>query len=182
MNLRNIPNLLCILRMFLTVPVAWMILAGNPVAALALFFIAGFTDGLDGFLAKRFRWQTELGGILDPLADKLLMFSSFVCLWAIGAVPAWLLLAVVGRDLVIVAGAVTYRARRGPFEASPTRISKLNSALQLLFALLTLIRLASGFPPPAALEILAWLVLATTVVSGTDYVVSWTKRFRATAP
>ena len=107
MRARDIPNLLCILRMFLAVPIAWMILGGDYLPALVLFFVAGFTDGLDGFLAKRFGWQSELGGLLDPIADKLLMFSAFVCLWVAGAVPVWLLLAVVGRDAVIVAGDIT---------------------------------------------------------------------------
>lgn len=179
MSPRDIPNILCILRMLLTVPVAWMILAGNYAGALLLFFVAGFTDGLDGFLAKRYGWQTELGGLLDPIADKLLMFSAFVTLWVVGAVPLWLLAAVVGRDLVIVAGAITYRARRGPFEASPTRISKANSALQLLFVLVTLLRLATGVPAAIVPGLLSWCVLATTLASGADYVLSWTRRFRA---
>lgn len=179
MRARDIPNLLCILRMFLAVPIAWMILGGDYLPALVLFFVAGFTDGLDGFLAKRFGWQSELGGLLDPIADKLLMFSAFVCLWVAGAVPAWLLLAVVGRDAVIVAGAITYRRLRGPFEAAPTRVSKLNSALQLLFVLLTLVRLAIGVPPEWALNVLALVLLGTILVSGTDYVVTWTRRFRA---
>ena len=182
MSPRDIPNILCILRMLLTVPVAWMILAGNYAAALVLFFVAGFTDGLDGYLAKRFSWQTELGGFLDPLADKLLMFSAFVTLWVVGAVPLWLLSAVVGRDLVIIAGAITYRLARGPFEASPTRLSKLNSALQLLFVLLSLVRLAAGVPSAGALAARAWVVLATTLASGVDYIVSWTRRFRAASP
>ncbi len=178
MRLRDIPNLLCILRMFLAAPVAWMILEGRYGPALALFFVAGFTDGLDGFLAKRFRWQSELGGMLDPIADKLLIFSAFVCLWVVGAVPLWLLAVVVGRDVVIVSGAVAYRTLVGPFEASPTLISKLNSAVQLLFVLLTLLHLAFGQPPQPVLTGLALVILLTTVISGMDYVFSWARRAR----
>ncbi|MEJ2516062.1 MAG: CDP-alcohol phosphatidyltransferase family protein [Gammaproteobacteria bacterium] len=178
MRLRDIPNLLCILRMFLAAPVAWMILEGNYDVALALFFVAGFTDGLDGFLAKRFHWQTELGGMLDPIADKLLIFSAFVCLWVVGLVPLWLLLVVVGRDVMIVSGAVAYRVLVGPFEASPTLISKLNSAVQLLFVLLALTYLALGQPPRPLLTGLALIILLTTVISGTDYVINWARRAR----
>jgi cardiolipin synthase (CMP-forming) len=164
--------------MLLTVPVVWAILDGRYPLALALFFIAGFTDGLDGFLAKRFSWESRLGGLLDPAADKLLLVASFISLWWAGYVPGWLLAAVVTRDLVIVIGAGLYQWRVGGFIAEPSVISKLNSVLQLLYVLLTLAWLVLGMPGPAALGMLGWLVLATTLVSGTDYVVRWSSRAR----
>jgi cardiolipin synthase (CMP-forming) len=175
---RDIPNALCIMRMVLTFPVAWAILNGRYEFALVLFFIAGFTDGLDGFLAKRFSWQSRLGGLLDPLADKLLLVTSFIMLWLAGYVPPWLLAAVILRDVVIVVGAALYQWRVGEFVAQPTLVSKLNSALQLLYVLLTLCWLVFSMPGASLLGVLGWMVLTTTLVSGIDYVIRWTGRMR----
>lgn len=179
MKARDIPNALCVLRIVLTVPVGWAIVTGRYDIAMALFFLAGFTDGLDGFLAKRFSWQSRLGGFLDPIADKLLLVTCFVTLWFAGYVPGWLLIAVVVRDLVIVLGAAVYHFRVGDFVAEPSIISKLNSALQLLYILLILSKLVFGAPGAEVTAMLGWLVLVTTVVSGLDYVVRWTTRARA---
>jgi cardiolipin synthase (CMP-forming) len=179
MKARDIPNMLCVLRIVLTVPVAWAILVGRYELALALFLVAGITDGLDGFLAKRFSWQSRLGANLDPMADKLLLVASFCTLWYAGYVPVWLLVAVVSRDLVIVFGAALYRWRVGPFVPEPSIISKLNSFLQLLYILLILAKLVFGVPGPGVTSVLGWMVLATTVTSGLDYVVKWTARARA---
>lgn len=179
MKPRDIPNLLCILRIALTVPVGWGIVTGDYELALVLFFVAGFTDGLDGFLAKRFSWQSRLGGLLDPIADKLLLATCFVTLWFAGYVPGWLLTAVVARDVVIVLGAALYHWRVGHFVAQPSMISKLNSALQLLYVLLILTKLVFGAPAAEVTTMLGWLVLGTTVISGLDYVVRWTARARA---
>ena len=90
MRPRDIPNALCVLRMLLVAPVVWLLLAGEYAWVLVVFFLAGFTDGLDGFLAKRFDWRSRLGGILDPLADKLLMVSSYLTLGWLGLIPSWL--------------------------------------------------------------------------------------------
>jgi len=175
---RDIPNLLCIMRMVLTIPVVWAILEGSYLVALLLFLVAGLTDGLDGFLAKRFSWQSRLGGLLDPAADKLLLVASFVTLWVVGYVPGWLLVAVVARDLAIVIGAGLYQWRVGDFVAEPSIISKLNSVLQLLYVLMTLSWLVFGLPGRGVTIGLGWIVLATTVVSGFDYIIRWTARAR----
>lgn len=179
MNARDIPNLLCIMRMVLTVPIVWLILDGRYPLALVLFFIAGVTDGLDGYLAKRYAWQSRLGGLLDPAADKLLLVASFITLWLAGYVPGWLLVAVVTRDLVIVIGAGLYHLRVGNLVPEPTFLSKLNSALQLLYILMTLAWLVFAMPGPDIVSVLGWVVLVTTVVSGLDYVIRWTGRARA---
>lgn len=163
----------------MTVPIAWAILGGHYPVAMLLFFVAGFTDGLDGFLAKRFDWQSRLGGFLDPAADKLLLATSFVTLWMTGYVPGWLLVAVITRDLVIVLGAALYRWRVGDFVAEPSIASKLNSALQLLYVLMTLSWLVFAIPGPDLIAGLGWVVVATTVYSGLDYIVRWTGRARA---
>jgi len=175
---RDIPNLLCIMRMVLTIPVVWAILEGSYLVALVLFLVAGLTDGLDGFLAKRFSWQSRLGGLLDPAADKLLLVASFISLWLVGYVPGWLLVAVVARDLAIVIGAGLYQWRVGNFVAEPSILSKLNSVLQLLYVLLTLSWLVFGLPGREVTVGLGWIVLATTIVSGFDYIIRWTARAR----
>lgn len=179
MRARDIPNLLCLLRIVLTAPIGWSIIEGRYPVALVLFFIAGMTDALDGFLAKRFGWQSKLGGLLDPAADKLLMVTAFVTLWAAGYVPGWLLVVVVVRDLVIVTGAGLYRWRVGDLSAEPTIISKFNSFLQLLYILLSLAALVFGQPSRGVLDVLGWAVLTTTIVSGSDYVIRWSGRARA---
>ncbi len=181
MRARDIPNMLCVLRIVLTVPVVWAVLAGRYEIALVVFFVAGLTDGLDGYLAKRFSWQSRLGGLLDPAADKLLLVASFVTLWLAGYVPGWLLLAVVARDLAIVFGAALYQWRRGNFVAEPSIISKLNSLLQLIYILLILAKLVFGMPGPGLVSAVGYAVLATTVTSGVDYWVRWTLRARRTA-
>lgn len=165
----------------MVIPVVWAILAGRYELALVLFFVAGVTDGLDGFLAKRFSWQSRLGSLLDPAADKILLVASFVTLWYAGYVPTWLLAAVVARDLVIVLGAALYQWRVGGFVAEPSIVSKLNSFLQLLYVLLILSKLVFQVPGPELVRALGLLVLATTVVSGFDYVIRWTGRARRIA-
>src|SRR4029450_5222530 len=125
--MRHIPNALCFLRMLLVVPVAWLLVTDNYRFTLAMFFFAAATDGLDGFLAKRFGWTSELGKIIDPLADKILLVGVFITLAALGAVPVWLAAAAVARDVIITAGAITYNALYGYPHGRPTIASKLNT-------------------------------------------------------
>ena len=173
MKARHIPNMLCVLRLLLVGPVVWLLFEGYYWTALAIFAFAGFTDGLDGFLAKRYHWESRLGGILDPLADKLLLVSVFLTLGIIGLVPGWLILAVVLRDVIIVSGAIGYRVFIGRYEAEPTHISKLNTGVQLLYVVAVVGAAAQGGVPAAVIDGLGYGVLASTVASGTDYVVSW---------
>jgi len=104
--LRQLPNVITSIRILLVVPIAMALSAHRPVETLWLFCIAGASDGIDGFLAKRFGWQTDLGGLLDPVADKLLLATVFVMLALLGSVPVWLTAAVIARDCIIVLGAV----------------------------------------------------------------------------
>lgn len=162
--------------MMLVAPLVLMLLDARYGWALLIFFVAGFTDGLDGFLAKRFEWRSWLGGILDPLADKLLLVTTFVTLGYIGLVPIWLLAVVVTRDLVITSGAVAFRLLIGNLVARPTAISKINSAAQLLYVLLVVANEGFGIPGNVIVIALGWIVLATTAVSGLDYVYTWGTR------
>ena len=179
MPLRWIPNAISILRIILIVPTLWMIAIGEFGWALALFLIAGFSDGLDGYLAVRFEWQSRLGALLDPAADKLLITGMFIALAWMGEIPVWLAVIVIGRDVVIVAGALAYNYLVKPVPGEPTRISKLNTALQMLFVLFVLSRAGFGWPDKITITLLGAAILVTVVISGVDYVWSWSRRAKA---
>ena len=166
------------MRIALIAPILILILQGSFGWALALFGLAGFSDGLDGYLAKRFDWHTRLGALLDPIADKLLVAGLFITLAYTQDIPVWLAAVVIVRDVVIVAGAMVYNFLVRPVEGEPTRVSKLNTALQLLFLLFVISRAGFGWPEPIALTVLGASVLVTVVISGVDYVWSWSHRAR----
>ena len=175
--LRHLPNLITALRLVLVIPLCRLIEAGRYDGALLVAAVAGFSDALDGFLAKRFNWQSWLGGVLDPLADKLLLTVAFVWLAFAGDLAGWLAALVVVRDLVIVAGAVAYHYLVGRFEAAPSRLSKATTAVQLGFVLLVLLHLAGWIAlTPGLRTLLVGLVAAMTVASGVHYVVVWSRR------
>jgi len=140
--------------------------------------IAGFSDGLDGFLAKTFDWRTRLGGLLDPAADKLLLVSSFVSLAMLGLVPVSLTVIVILRDVVIVAGALSYQRVVGELHGEPSLISKLNTACQLAFVVLTIMQAAWQQPGAQWLAPLGAMVVFTSVTSGLNYVLVWSARVR----
>lgn len=173
MNLHHLPNLLCVFRIFLVLPVLLFLLDGRYGIAALLFGLAGFTDALDGFLARQFGWRSGLGAILDPVADKILAVATFVALAATGLVPAWLAALVIGRDLVIVTGGICYRFLIGPFEGEATVVSKVNTAMQLLLVLAVLGNAALGLPTQAVVLTLGAAVMVTAIVSGLDYVRTW---------
>jgi cardiolipin synthase (CMP-forming) len=176
LSLRFLPNAICVLRMLLVVPLVAAILDGRYTTALVLIVVAGFSDGLDGFLAKRFDWRTRIGGLLDPAADKLLLVSTFVALAYIGAMPRSVVGIVVGRDIVIVAGAICYQLLIAPVQGEPAAISKLNTACQLAFGVFTLTSLAFGWPPLSLLRFVGASVVFTSLVSGLNYVLRWSSR------
>ena len=176
MSLRFIPNAICVARMLLVAPLVLWIVEGRYAAALVVLVVAGLSDGLDGFLAKRFEWQTRIGGLLDPAADKLLLVTVFVCLSVAGLVPWWLTAVVLLRDVVIVVGAGIYRALFGPVRGEPTLQSKLNTVCQILFCLAVVSAAAFAWPPEPAIIALGALVFITTTVSGIDYVLIYSRR------
>jgi cardiolipin synthase len=176
MNLSVLPNAICVLRMILVVPIAWALVHDRPQLTLVLFVVAAVSDGLDGFLAKRFGWTSELGKLLDPLADKLLLMTVFIVLALVDLAPQWLAAAVVARDVVIGLGAWAYHHWFGPIGGQPTLVSKLNTALQLLFVLAVVARAATIGVPGAAVLTLGALTFVTTVVSGCDYVLIYSRK------
>lgn len=176
MSLRHLPNLLCVLRMLLVYPVAWLLLQERYTEVMGLFAIAAFTDALDGFLAKRFDWTSELGKHLDPLADKLLLVTVFICLSIDGLVPWTLTALVLLRDLVIVFGAITYRTLFGPLHGNPTFVSKLNTLAQIVFCLAVVAAAGFHWPPAWVVTALGALVFVSTAVSGIDYTLIYIRR------
>jgi cardiolipin synthase len=178
MTLSWLPNAISLFRIALVAPILVMIATGNYPMALGLFVLAGFSDGMDGYLAKRFDWHSRLGAMLDPVADKLLTAGTFVTLALTELIPAWLAAAVVCRDVVIVGGATAYNFLIRPVPGEPTRISKVNTALELLFVVFVLSRAGFEWPDPISLVVLGAAVFVTVVISGLDYVLSWSRRAR----
>jgi len=176
MRWRWLPNAICVLRMFLVIPLVLLLIEKSYVAALGVLLVAGLSDGLDGFLAKTFDWRTRLGGLLDPAADKLLLVSSFCALTYTGLTPFGLTAFVIGRDVVIVAGAVTYQLLIAPVQGEPAAISKLNTACQLAFVFFTITNAAFALPPKSSLVLLGAAVIFTSLVSGLNYVLRWGAR------
>lgn len=167
--MRHIPNIICVLRILLTWPTVQALVAGQYGLTLVLFAVAAVSDGLDGFLAKRFNWTSALGRFLDPLADKLLLVSMFVAASWLAVVPWWLAAAAIARDVVIGAGALLYRLWFGPLNGRPTIISKINTALQISVLLLAIAFAGWDLPLPELLDFLMLATLLTTVLSGADY-------------
>ena len=171
--LRQLPNLITFVRILLIAPIAVALLHHELLIALGLFCLAAVSDLLDGFIAKRFGWQSALGGVLDPAADKLLLATSFVVLAVMHLVPLWLMAAAVVRDLIIVGGAIAYRLWLGPVEARPSNLSKLNTLCQALFILCVIARQQFSQPDAWAIVTLGALTFLTTAVSGIDYVLRY---------
>ncbi|MCF6262841.1 MAG: CDP-alcohol phosphatidyltransferase family protein [Xanthomonadales bacterium] len=178
--LSNLPNMLTILRLLAVFPLVYWLLTGAYQPALILAFIAGISDWVDGVLARRFGWTSRFGGVMDPLADKLMLVSLTLALAYIGEFPLWLALLIIFRDVVIVAGGVIYKYRFGPVDVAPFRLSKWNTGLVILLVLVVMLRLngiqlniAGQAIIPLLEDGLILLVTATTILSGIQYVWVW---------
>lgn len=178
MQARDIPNLISFLRILLTLPIVWLMFEQEFSYALMLFAVAGFSDGLDGFLAKHYGWQSHLGGLLDPLADKALLMSSFLVLGGLGLIPIWLVILVIFRDLTIMGGALYYHFSVEEVDADPSLVSKLNTLLQIMLVLLVVTDAGPLPLPDLLLRSLIWATGLTTLISGGLYVWVWTKKAR----
>jgi len=179
-RLRDIPNLLSLVRMALAIPIALLLLHEWYRSALLIFIAAGLSDGLDGYLAKRFSWHSRLGSILDPLADKVLLVTNYVVLGWMGSLPMWLVAAVIGRDVIVVSGALLYHVLIGRYEMAPRMASKVNTVLQLVLVVVVVAALGDISLPEGLVNVLIYGVLLTTVWSGVDYVWTWgSQAFRA---
>lgn len=176
MDLSVIPNLITLMRLLLVVPVAVAILSHEFVLTLVLFAIASLSDGVDGYLARRFDWTSRFGAILDPIADKLMLMVAVVLLTYIDTLPLWLAVVVIGRDLIIVAGASSYHILFGEYEFSPTLLGKLSTLLQFTLVLLNLLDLALFELSETLLMAGIWAVVVVSSVSGADYCLTWGRK------
>lgn len=174
--LSYLPNAITIGRIFSLIPLVWFMLEKNYQAALIIVIIAGISDGLDGYLAKRFGWQGWIGGVLDPLADKFMMLCCFLVFAVQEVIPHWLFILVLSRDIVIITGATVYHFLVGRIDqAQPTMISKINTVLQIVLVLIFLVDLSVWLIPPWFKDIAVTLVVLFTSASGIDYIIKWGK-------
>lgn len=176
MNLSLIPNVLTVGRMLAVPPLVLLLIAGEYRWALAVAVAAGLSDLIDGWLARRYGWQSRFGSMADPAADKILMVASYMTLAWLGFLPWWLFVLVIVRDLVIVIGGWIYHVAFERLEAEPTQLSRFNTFCQVFLMWFVLIRLA-GFPlPPEAQIGLEWLVAFMAIVTLIQYVWLWSLR------
>lgn len=175
MSLRWLPNAISLSRIVLVVPILWLIIHDVFEWAFFLLVIAALSDGVDGYVAKRFNWRTRLGAQLDPAGDKILVAGTFLTLAYLQYIPVWLAVFVFARDLIIVTGAysVNYLVKR--LEGEPSRIGKLNTLLQLEFMAFVLCRAAFGWPDQIGITVLGAALLVTGVISLCDYVLGWVR-------
>lgn len=176
MTRRDLPNIISVLRVVLVIPVAWLLWHQQFVYALYLFAVAGCSDALDGYLAKRNGWTSWLGGILDPLADKLLLVASYFTLGGLGLLPWWLVVVVLARDVIIVVGATAYHFWIARLEADPTPLSKLNTLAQIVLVLTVVFNQVVAGSLQPLISALIYAVTITTVTSGVLYVIAWSRR------
>ena len=178
---RWIPNALTFLRILLIAPFAGALLVGDYRRALVIFFLAAATDAIDGFLARHFNWRSRLGAIADPLADKALLITAYLMLTLTSVLPVWLFAVVLGRDLLIVGGALAYHYCVGRYDMEPSIPGKINTFVQILVALAIIVLLADLPMQPWVVDVGIVLVAVSAIASGGHYLVVWSVRaWRAT--
>jgi len=173
MTLRWIPNAITLSRMASAVPLLWLLASARYHEAFWLAVAAGASDALDGGLAKRFGWRSVLGGVLDPIADKLLLSACFLGLWWGAHAPGWLTALVLGRDAVILIGALVWWRLARRFDPAPSALGKATTALQIVLAASVLADLSVQPLPAPLLQALAIATALVTVASGADYVMRY---------
>lgn len=172
-NSLNIPNLITVARILMVPLIVWTIIAGEMMVAFTLFVVAGLSDAIDGFFAKNFGMASALGALLDPLADKVLLVSIYVALGISGALPTWLVILVVSRDLMIVGAFILSWLVDKPVSVRPFMISKLNTVFQIVLAGLVLAMLGLAFNPGWLLDVIIAIVAGLTFASAAAYVAEW---------
>jgi cardiolipin synthase len=169
----SIPNLVTLARILLVPVVVWAIASGRMYFAFLLFLVAAISDAVDGFLAKRFGMKTELGAYLDPLADKALIVSIYVTLGITGVIPLWIVILVVSRDIMIVSAVILSWLIDRPVAIRPHVVSKINTAVQIIFACLVLAAHGYEFDAEPVLTLVMALVAVLTLLSVGLYVAEW---------
>ncbi len=176
---RNIPNIISLLRVLAVPVMVWLIIINQLTAAFWLFLAAGVSDAVDGFIAKRFNCQTVTGAFLDPLADKALLISCYATLGLQEHLPGWLVILVIFRDVLIIGGALLFQTLTQALTMQPLSISKLNTFLQILLISLVLARLGLGIEDWFIIDTLIWAVAVSTAVSGGAYILAWGRKAMA---
>lgn len=175
----SIPNIITLGRILLVPVIVWAIASGQMAIAFVLFLIAGASDAVDGYLAKRFNMVTEIGRLLDPLADKALLVSIYVALGIVDFIPRWLVILVVSRDLMIIGAVIVSWLVEKPVPLKPLMVSKLNTVAQVLFAGLVLATRGFGLHPyPLDVALMA-AVTILTLLSVAFYLVEWVRHMGA---
>ncbi len=177
-----IPNIITLGRILLVPVIVWAITSNQMTIAFGLFVVAGLSDAVDGFLAKRFHMTSEIGAVLDPLADKALLVSIYVALGIAGAIPRWIVILVVSRDIMIVGAVIVSWVMDKPVAMKPLMVSKLNTVAQVGFAALILAALGFGFAPMPFDIILMSLVTILTLLSVSFYLVNWMRHMSVADP
>ena len=177
--LYGLPNMITVGRLMLVPATVALIAAGRWLEAFAAFTIAGLSDAIDGFLARRFNLRTELGAYLDPLADKALLVSVYVVLAIDGALPSTLVILVVSRDVMIIGAVVVSWVLDRPVEIKPLLVSKMNTAAQIMLACGVLGARALGLPLDGWAPALQWAVAALTLASMAAYLAQWLRHMSA---
>lgn len=167
--IRQIPNMLSALRLLAAPLAAWLILNDHDTAALIVFAFAGASDGLDGYVARRWGFTSRFGAWLDPVADKLLMLFCLTALYGVGATPVWLLALVVARDAAIATGWLLINYLSLPQRSEPLLIGKISTVVQVLYILSMLLLLALDIEAPGLAGAAAWITGLVTVMSGAAY-------------
>ncbi len=171
----SIPNVITLGRILLVPIVIWAIASNQMEIAFGVFIIAGVSDGVDGFLAKHFNMASELGAMLDPLADKALLVSIYVALGIWGAIPRWIVILVASRDVMIVSAVIVSWLFGKPIPMKPLMVSKINTVAQVALAALVLASLAFGFYPGPYDRILMGIVTVFSLASVSRYLVEWAR-------
>ena len=168
-RIKDVPNLLSALRLLAAPFAAWLIVQGHDIAAVTVFAAAGLSDGLDGFIARRWGVTSAFGAWLDPAADKLLMLLCFGALFLIGMTPLWLVAVVVGRDLAIACGWLAIKLFSLPLAAQPLFVGKASTVVQVLYIFVTLLLLAFDLSAPRLMQLAAWACGLLTILSAAAY-------------
>ena len=174
---RYIPNAITIVRLLLVLPIAFAIVSELYLVALVLFTVSGASDGLDGFLARRYDWESTFGRLIDPLADKLLMITTALTLGTMGHFPLMLMLLIIVKDVAIIGGVFSYTSLAGFPSIQPNWLGKVTTACQIV--LLVSVLLGLCFPallPEIFYDVWFWLVAGLTLLDGVLYLWVWTGR------
>ena len=169
----NLPNIISLGRLLSAPVVIYLILNDFMTAAFWLFIAAGISDGVDGYLAKTLGQSSALGAYLDPIADKVLLVGVYLTLGQDGHLPTWLVIMVVFRDLIIVGGIILLHISNSGIRMRPLLISKVNTAAQIALIALVLVELGLKIDLGGFLDVLIYVVGATTIASGASYIINW---------